>query len=386
MFFTPKDTHQNPDDIFADTRMSFGDHIEELRKHLLKAVYGLLVVLLGGFVLDFLGEALGTEYIGLGRPMLKVIVAPAEEQVRAFYAQRNEQAAKKLPDPNQRTSPEEAAVLTEKLKKDGLTSLSSEERDKLRNAPVTMPVVVSMDPFAKTFGLKPVDPNQTELELEMQVYPAQLNYLANRGEVLLGNKQYITTLSVQEAFVVYFKVALLCSVVLASPWILYQMWAFVAAGLYPHERAYVYKFLWPSVGLFLSGVLLCQFVVLPGAVKALIGFNTWVELDPDLRLNEWLGFALLLPLVFGVSFQTPLVMFFLNRIGMFGWEDYWARWRGAVMILAFFSALITPTPDMVTMLYLFLPMFALYLLGVLVCKYFPPAHEEAYADEEQVAV
>lgn len=386
MFFTSKDTHQNPDDIFADTRMSFGDHIEELRKHLLKAVYGLLIVLLGGFVLDAVGEALGTEYIGLGRPMLKVIVAPAEEQVRAFYAKRNEQVSDKLPQAYLRTSPEEAAVLSKKLKDEGLTSLSTEEREKLRNAPVTMPVVVSVDSFAKTFGLKPVDPNQTEMEIEMQVYPAQLNYLANRGEVLLGNKQYITTLSVQEAFVVYFKVALLCSVVLASPWILFQMWSFVAAGLYPHERAYVYKFLWPSVGLFLAGVLLCQFVVLPGAVKALIGFNTWVELDPDLRLNEWLGFALLLPLVFGVSFQTPLVMFFLNRIGMFGWEDYWARWRGAVMILAFFSALITPTPDMVTMLYLFIPMFGLYMIGVLVCKYFPPAHEEAYADEEQVAV
>jgi sec-independent protein translocase protein TatC len=95
----------------------------------------------------------------------------------------------------------------------------------------------------------------------------------------------------------------------------------------------------------------------------------------------------MLPIVFGVSFQTPLVMFFLNRIGMFGWEDYWAKWRYAVFILAFFSALITPTPDLVTMLYLFVPMFGLYMIGVLVCKYFPPAHEAAYRDdEEQVAV
>ena len=76
---------------------------------------------------------------------------------------------------------------------------------------------------------------------------------------------------------------------LASPWIFYQIWAFVAAGLYPHERAYVYRFLGPSIGLFLAGVLLCQFVVLPGAVKALLAFNKWIELDPDIRLNEWLG-------------------------------------------------------------------------------------------------
>ena len=388
MFFSSKDSHQNPDDIFADTRMSFGDHIEELRKHLLKAVYGLLVVMLGGFVLDAVGEALGTEYIGLGRPMLKVIVAPAEAQVRAFYAKRNERIADKLPEPSIRTRPEVAAILSKKMKDSGLEAMSTEEKELLRNAPLAMPVTVPVETFVKAFGFKPVDPNQTEIEIEMQVYPAQMSYLANRGEVLLGNKQYITTLSVQEAFVVYFKVALLCSVVLASPWILFQMWSFVAAGLYPHERAYVYKFLWPSVGLFLTGVLLCQFVVLPGAVKALIGFNTWVELDPDLRLNEWLGFALLLPLVFGISFQTPLVMFFLNRLGLFSGADYWKKWRYAVFILSVFSAIITPTPDVVTMLYLFVPMFGLYVLGVLICMYFPPRWQTHpnVMDETQVAV
>jgi len=175
--------------------------------------------------------------------------------------------------------------------------------------------------------------------------------------------------------------------VLASPWIFYQIWAFIAAGLYPKEREYVYKFLGPSIGLFLTGVFLCQFIVLPGAVKALIAFNDYVDLDPDLRLNEWLGFALLLPIVFGISFQTPLVMFFFNRIGTFSWEDYWSKWRYAVIILAFFSALITPTPDAITMSYLFVPMFGLYMVGVAVCKFFPPSHEQfADDDEEQVAV
>jgi sec-independent protein translocase protein TatC len=177
-------------------------------------------------------------------------------------------------------------------------------------------------------------------------------------------------------------------VVIASPWIFFQIWSFISAGLYPHERAYVYRFLTPSIGLFLTGVLLCQFLVLPGAVRALLGFNMWIDMDPEIRLNEWLSFAILLPLVFGVAFQTPLVMFILNRLGMFGWEDYWSRWRYAVIILAILSALLTPTPDAVTMLYLFVPMFGLYMLGVAICKFFPPQHEldDAAAEEEQVAV
>jgi sec-independent protein translocase protein TatC len=186
---------------------------------------------------------------------------------------------------------------------------------------------------------------------------------------------------------VYFKVSILCSIVLASPFILYQFWAFVGAGLYPHEKKHVYSLFGPSVALFLAGVFLCQFLVLPGAVKALLGFNEWLGLDPEIRLREWLGLALILPLVFGVSFQTPLVMFALNRLGMFTAADYLSKWRHAIMVLAVFAAIITPTPDVVTMMYLFVPMFGLYLVGIAVCHFFPPQFEEEEAEAaEEVAV
>lgn len=375
-----------PDDIFADTRMSFGDHIEELRKHLLRAIYGLMVVLLGGIGLDALGEYLGLSWLGVGRPMLNVIVQPAESQVRGFYARRNEKIAHKRA--TAAADPAEIERVKAKWEKAdrNTDALTDAEMQVLLATPEPMPVLIPTKAFADAFGL-PVKPETPEyLPVTVQVFPAHINYINNRGETLLENRQYMRTQNPQEAMVVYFKVAILCSVVLASPWLFYQLWSFVAAGLYPHERAYVYKFLGPSIGLFITGVLLCQFVVLPGAVKALIAFNNWVELDPDLRLNEWLGFALVLPLVFGISFQTPLVMFFFNRIGTFGWQDYWNKWRYAVMFLALFAAIITPTPDAVTMMYLFVPMFGLYMLGVAVCKFFPPAHELEDREAEQVAV
>ena len=377
-----------PDDIFADTRMSFGDHIEELRMRLVRALLGLVVALLGGFVLDAVGQAIGVEDFGIGRPMLKVIVDPAEKMVKDFYAKRNAQKPPTIPAPEDRPSPAEVARIREKIAKDNgsYLSLTDEGLATLRKAPAGLHVYLPVGPLTKAFG-EPKDPAVAEVPLTLHVYPTELNKLMNEGEFLRGNRQYITTLSVQEAFMVYFKVSLLCGVVLASPWILFQLWAFVAAGLYPHERAYVYKFFGPSVGLFLAGVLLCQFIVLPGAVKALIAFNSWVDLDPDLRLNEWLGFALILPVVFGVSFQTPLVMLFLNRIGMFTAADYLAKWRYAVLVLAVFAAVITPTPDVVTMMYLFVPMFGLYMLGIGVCHFFPASHEDAWQeDEQQVAV
>lgn len=383
----PTTQFDDPDDIFKDSRMSFGDHIEELRSRLIKALIGLLFCLVIGFILDSIGQSMGWENFGVGRPMLRIIVYPVETQVRDFYAQRNERAVKKLGV--EKVDPERLAEIRKKLKDyDGSTqSLTAEERALLRSAPEEMPVLIPVESLTAVFDIKPKDPAVTHIPVTLQVYPTHLSYLGNKGETLLENKQYLTTLSVTEAFMVYFKVSLLCGVILASPWIFFQIWAFVAAGMYPQERAYVHKYLPASVGLFITGALLCQFVVLPGAVRALLAFNNWIDLDPDLRLNEWLGFALLLPLVFGVSFQTPLVMVFLNRIGTFTAADYWAKWRIAVMVLAFFSAVITPTPDAVTMLYLFVPMFGLYMLGVGICYAFPPSHEAAWAEaEEQVAV
>jgi sec-independent protein translocase protein TatC len=219
----------------------------------------------------------------------------------------------------------------------------------------------------------------------MKVFPAYVNYMSQKGQPLLGSKNYLSVLSVQEGMVVWFKVSIICGVVLGSPMILYQFWAFIGAGLYPHEKRYVYIFFWPSLSLFVGGVLLCQFVVLPGAVKALLAFNEFLGFDPDIRLREWLSLALILPLVFGLSFQTPVVMVFLNRIGLFTAADYLSKWRYACFILAVLAAVLTPTPDIITMMYMFVPMFGLYLGGIAFCHYFPGSSrstEDELAAEE----
>lgn len=375
-----------PDDIFKDTRMSFGDHIEELRVRMIRALKWLLLFMVIGFILDAIGNAVGNPKIGVGRPMLEIITDPIEQQVKDFYFRRTQRISQEKLAELAQSTPEEIRRIEEKLRNAGynLTSLSEAERHKLLGAPREMPVLIRTEELVPVFG--PPKPNAPqELSIKLQVYPAHINSLSNTGEGLLGSRKYLSTLSVQEGFVVYFKVSILCGIVLASPFIFYQFWAFVGAGLYPHEKRYVYLFFGPSLVLFIAGILLCQFIVLPGAVKALLGFNEWLGLDPDIRLNEWLSLAIILPLVFGISFQTPLAMVFLNRIGLFTAQDYLARWRIACFILAAFAAIITPTPDAVTMLYLFVPMFSLYLIGVAICYYFPgftPEDEEAEAAEE----
>ena len=382
----------DPDDVFADSRMSFGEHIEELRTHLLRAIGGLIGALVVCGFADFVGDKLDNPKIGVGRPMLGVITAPVDDMTRDFHSRRDAKdaddlaAAQLLPPP----TPDESVELLARLRDAGgsLEGFTRDERRKLLVIPRPMHMSLSVGQLSEVFVPKPgVDPKAV-VELQVDMVPAEFNVMSNRGERLIASKPYISTLSAQEGMVTYFKVLILCSAVLASPWILYQLWAFVAAGLYPSERAVVYRMFWPSVTLFISGVLMCQFMVLPGAVKALIGFNGWLGLQPEIRLNEWMGLALTLPLVFGVSFQTPLVMVLLNRLGTFSYQDYLSRWRGAAMVLAAFAAIITPTPDVVTMMYLFAPMFGLYLLGIGICKYFPPPHEALAADDSaaQVAV
>ena len=111
--------HEYPDDIFADTRMTFGEHIEELRTRMIRALSWLLLFLVIGFVLDAVGEAVGNKKIGIGRPMLEVITDPVESQVRDFYNRRNEkEAAKKLAEITN-TPEEEIERIRQKLRDNG---------------------------------------------------------------------------------------------------------------------------------------------------------------------------------------------------------------------------------------------------------------------------
>ena len=180
----------------------------------------------------------------------------------------------------------------------------------------------------------------------------------------------IKSLNAQEAFGVYVKASLLVGVLLASPWIFYQIWHFVAAGLYPHERQYVHIYLPFSLGLFLAGAAVAFFLVFEPVLNFLFSFNRSLGIDPDPRINEWLGFVLLLPVGFGIAFQLPLVMLFLERIGVFTVKSYLAQWRIAVLVIFVLAAFLCP-PDPYSMLLMAFPLTFLYFGGILLCKLLP---------------
>lgn len=178
------------------------------------------------------------------------------------------------------------------------------------------------------------------------------------------------TLNAQEAFMIYMKASIVTGIVLSSPWVFYQLWSFVAAGLYPHEKRYVHIFLPFSLGLFLAGASLAFFFVFEPVLDFLFSFNRWLNIDPTPRISEWLSFVLMLPLGFGISFQLPLVMLFAERIGIISVATYLSKWRIAIFAIFVIAAVLTPA-DPWSMVLMAIPLTVLYYLGVLLCQHMP---------------
>jgi len=337
-----KETPTDPDDMFADTRMSFGDHLEELRIHLWRAVIGFVIAMFLSFL--------------IGKPVLYTfIIRPVEKQLQEFYEFRKNKRAQEVlaeAQTNKENVANQPTIVKIQLPRQMLKDLGQGKEP----GPIEEPE-------------KLTDEQWVEVPARI-ARPIEFTAATLKAQQLFEPPATMKTFNVTEAFIVYFKICMVCGLVLGSPWIFYQIWAFVAAGLYPHEKKYVHVYLPFSVFLFVAGVLACQFIVMPKAVGALLFFNEWLNLEPDLRLNEWLSFAIWFPVIFGLSFQTPLVMMFMERLGLFTVETYKKKRKLAFFILAIVSA-FGPTVDAFSMLFQWVALCLLYELGIWLCLWSP---------------
>jgi sec-independent protein translocase protein TatC len=305
--------------------MSFGDHIEELRIRLILALLGLVV----GVILTLIPP------LNLGRRVVRQMQEPALKTLGAWNAeQAREKAASAAVEPY-----------------------------------ATFTTRIPADTFARAvrqvFPALPT-PSADELKERYVVLPQEWNSsgLTTAVRALAEPRESLIALGPMEPAVIFFRVCLVTGLVIASPWVFYQIWAFIAAGLYRHERAVIYKFLPYSLGLFLAGVFVCFFGVVPLTLRFLLEFNAWLGVTTLMRLSEWMSFATILPLAFGLCFQTPLVMLFLSTIGIFTAADYRSKRRLAMVIIAVVAAVLTPGPDVSSMFFLCLPMIVLYEMGI----------------------
>ncbi len=388
---------QPNDDLFAESTMSFGEHLEELRTALGKAVAGVVI----GFLI---GLAIG-EYIvtWVKSPLINALegymVEHAIDQVKRDYNERDEQIPEDLEAfvKKQKMVSEKVYVDAGEVTRMGdfvvEHAIDQEMRDYSElgeQIPQGFEAFVKM--HKKKHKLGSLEADAAAQDAAAQDAAAQASDSAATTiatSKFVGDKPrppagvFVETriwrpiravakaLSAQEAFMIYLKAAFVAGMIIASPYVFWQIWNFVAAGLYPHEKKYVNIYLPFSLGLFFSGGSLAFFVVFPYILRFLFAFNKTMNIDPDPRISEWLSFAIMMPLAFGIAFQLPLVMLFLNRIGLISIKVYADKWRIAVLTVFVLSAFLNPSPDPVSMCLMAVPLTALYFLGMGLCKWMP---------------
>jgi sec-independent protein translocase protein TatC len=338
---------QYNEDLFESTKMTFGEHLDELRQTLIKSILALFI----GVIIALL----------FARDVVQYVQKPLKDALKEHYSKlaakeyrqyllRQAEKGERVPediDAAEKLFEEQGLVTEEHLvdPRDLVDMLKNEFPQAIDTSkvPARPPGVVERDKLRKLPSYHTVDQDP---------------------------RVRIIALSAEEPFVILIKAALMTGAIIASPFIFYFIWEFVAAGLYPHERQYVRVFLPFSTGLFLAGAALAFFVVFKFVLRFLFGVAglTGIEVEP--RITEWLSFVIILPLGFGLAFQLPLVMLFLERIGILSVATYLSNWRMSVLVIAFLAMIFTPS-DPYSMMLMMVPLIALYFFGIALCKWMP---------------
>jgi sec-independent protein translocase protein TatC len=334
------DEHQEQEGL----QMSFLDHLDELRRRLIHSVLAIAIA----FSLCFTFST----YI------FNFLSVPVIQQLRK--AKRDQQAKYGQPNINDL--------------KDGETAQYTFVQDTAING-------VKIPNGATVRVKKITKDNQPQLALELPwaigktIVPAEtpVSSILKEGEKDLyfddeNSKLMIRT--VTGSFMIYMQVALYAGIAFAIPFLLYQIWAFIAPGLYKHERRYVTPLILMGTVFFILGASFAYKVAFPAACDYLLGLAVDGGFQPLYDAEEYLNLIIMIMLGLGIVFQIPTISYLLARIGLLTPRMMWRSWRYAVVGIAIISALLTPTADAVNMLIFAAPMLFLYFLSIGIVWFF----------------
>jgi sec-independent protein translocase protein TatC len=343
--------------------MSFGDHLEELRLCFIRSIISIAL----GSVLGFF----------LGDSVVKYVQLPVQRSLDAYH---EKQSIKKIdaeagslqeegysPSDLKKTMKKHHFVLEERWWFPGELERVLEQQ-KIQDASLEQSDLDRVDNLLH----RKIERQNKRKEAGFSYENVQLNKKPIRIIQFRETEELtrMKALGAYEMFRLWLLASMIVGLVIASPFVIYHLWSFVAAGLYPHEKKYVYHFIPVSVGLFIAGAYFAFFYVFQFVLDFLFFFNAWMDVEPDLRISEWINFALLFPLGFGISFQLPLVLFVLERVGLFTLKQYLARWRISVLVIFILALLLTPG-DPGSMLLMAIPLTILYFAGIFFCWLIP---------------
>ena len=179
-----------------------------------------------------------------------------------------------------------------------------------------------------------------------------------------GQDGSLIVTNVSGGFSLFLRVALWIGLILSMPWTFLQFWLFIAAGLYPHERRPVLLAVPVSVALFAAGAAFFFFIVAEPTLRFFVFFNQWMGAKPLITLQNHISFMSSLMLLFGLGFQTPLVLWVLGKVGLVSASSLGRYRRHVIVAILLLAAILTP-PDVFSQIALALPIWGLYELGVL---------------------
>jgi sec-independent protein translocase protein TatC len=204
---------------------------------------------------------------------------------------------------------------------------------------------------------------------------------------VLPQKGSLVFTSLPEAFFIYMKISFFASLILTSPYTLYQIWLFISPGLYTREKRYVIPFVLSSSLLFIGGVLFGYFIALPPAFEFFVSFSSDL-LKPMLSLKDYLSLIIKFLLGFGLSFELPVLIFFTTKIGLTNVGMLSKYRRYAILIIFVVAAFLTPSPDVITQTLVAIPMIFLYEISIIVARFAqkkrPKTEEDVTGDKEDL--
>ena len=210
-------------------------------------------------------------------------------------------------------------------------------------------------------------------------YEPILNWMMVPVEAVLPKNSQMVAVEIQETFFTALKVAFFAGFIVSLPVIFWQLWLFLAPGLYDHEKKLVIPFVFFATLMFLSGSAFAYYIVVPVGFEFLINFgSTVVTVLPS--IGKYVGFFTKLLIGFGIAFELPVITFFLAKIGLVDDRMLKDFFRYAIILIFVVSALLTP-PDVISQLLMAAPLTLLYGVSIYIAKVFNPASKKE--DEEE---
>jgi sec-independent protein translocase protein TatC len=325
-------------------QMSFLDHLDELRKRLIYSVFSIAIA----FSVCF----------ALSDHIYDFLAVPVAKQLRKV--KREQQAKYGQPNINDL--------------KDGETAQYTFVQDTSVNG-------VKIPNGATVRVKKITKDNQPQLALELPwaigktIVPAEtpVSFILKEGEKNLyfdDENSKLVLRGVTSSFMIYMEVALYAGIAFAIPFLLYQIWAFIAPGLYKHEKRYVMPLIAMGTVFFTLGAAFAYKVAFPAACDYLLGLAVEGGFQTLLDAEDYLNLIIMIMLGSGIVFQIPTLSYLLARIGLLTPRMMWKSWRYAIVIIAIVSAVLTPTADAINMTIFAAPMVILYFLSIGIVWFF----------------